>query len=347
VDWTPALLRWFDAHRRPMPWRDRPTPYRVWISEIMLQQTQVATALPYFQRFMSRFPSLRKLSLATEQDVLKAWEGLGYYTRARNLHRAARCVVREHHGRLPRSAAALRALPGIGPYSAAAIASIAFGEATPCIDGNVIRVFTRFLGIREESRSPKVRRQLDAYLCPFMNHRPGDLNQAMMELGALVCRPTTPACPTCPLRGSCVAYAKGLVEKLPVRRRGPSVPHHDVAAACVRKGNRLLLVKRPSRGLLGGLWGFPAAIRTRGTSLAATAEQAVQELAGLTVVAGQRLGSVSHGYSHFRVTARLFTCDAPKGRLPGDGSACWVSRQDLDRYPLSRVDRKLATLMAI
>lgn len=347
--WTGSLLRWFDRHQRSMPWRDRPTPYRVWISEIMLQQTQVATALPYFQRFMRHFPSIRKLASASEQDVLKAWEGLGYYTRARNLHQAAKVIANNHRGRLPRTAATLRELPGIGPYSAAAIASIVFDEPIPCIDGNVIRVFTRFLGILQESRSPHVRKQIDRYLRPYMHTRPGDINQGMMELGALICRPTKPSCTTCPLRKFCVALKTNRVNMLPIRKRSAPTPHYDVAAARVQKAGRLLLVKRPSKGLLGGLWGFPAAARTPRERLSTAAERAVSELTGLAVTADKRLGSVTHAYSHFRITARLFACQGGRGRLhpPPQSHACWVPLTELDSYPLSRVDRKLAALLVV
>ena len=188
-----ALLRWFDRNRRRMPWRDDPQPYKVWISEVMLQQTQVTTVMPYFERFIRRFPTVSDLAAADLQEVLEVWQGLGYYSRARNLHKAARVVMDVHDGNLPRLAREWQALPGIGPYAAGAIASIAFNEAVPAVDGNVVRVFTRLLGIRKDSTKSAVRRALTEQVARMMApRRAGDFNQAVMELGALVCKPSSP-----------------------------------------------------------------------------------------------------------------------------------------------------------
>ena len=227
ADWPVALAAWYRSHRRVLPWRQGPAPYRVWVSEIMLQQTQVATVVPYYRRFLRAFPSPRALARADLAKVLKLWEGLGYYSRARHLHRAAQVLVRERGGRFPRTAAALAELPGIGAYTAAAIASIAFGERVPVVDGNVLRVFSRYWGIADDVRSARTTERIRAQLQAAIRRTDSaaDFNQGAMELGALVCRPRQPDCPHCPLAAGCVARRDGLTAVLPRRRpRRPRDP---------------------------------------------------------------------------------------------------------------------------
>lgn len=209
--WADRLLHWFTINRRPMPWRDDPSPYKVWVSEVMLQQTQVATVIPYFERFIRRFPDVQTLAEADPQDVLKHWEGLGYYSRARHLQAAARLIAGDLNGCFPASATAWQTLPGIGDYTAAAIASITLGEPVPAIDGNVLRVMSRRLGIRKTVTLPAVRETIRATLVrPLQTADPSSFNQALMELGALVCRPKKPPCEDCPLNADCIAFRKGL-----------------------------------------------------------------------------------------------------------------------------------------
>ena len=216
--WVRALLRWFARHRRPMPWRSLATPYRVWISEIMLQQTQVKTATPYFERLVRAFPDVAALARARESEVLRVWQGLGYYTRARNLHACARVLVREHGGRVPPGYGVLRTLPGIGDYTAAAIASICAGEPVVSVDGNVVRVWSRFRDLHGDSETSRFRSGVKADLQPFMPvRRAGDFNESLMELGALVCRPGQPDCRHCPIQRWCLGHAAGTAVGLPER----------------------------------------------------------------------------------------------------------------------------------
>ncbi|MCA9737139.1 MAG: A/G-specific adenine glycosylase [Gemmatimonadetes bacterium] len=255
-----SLLDWYQAHRRELPWRKDSDPYAVWVSEMMLQQTQVATVIPYFERWLTLFPDVATLAAAEEADVLHAWQGLGYYSRARNLLKGARAVVSEHAGRVPADVEQLRALPGVGPYTAGAIASIAHNRAEPTVDGNVIRVLSRLYALEGDptKAAPKRRLwELAAELVPAS--APGDFNQALMELGATVCTPRAPRCEGCPVEGSCLARARGTVElRPPPRKRGP-VPHVHVLSLVVWTAEaRTLLVQRPERGLLAGLWEFPA-----------------------------------------------------------------------------------------
>jgi A/G-specific adenine glycosylase len=258
-----ALLSWYRAARRDLPWRRTRDPYAIWVSEIMLQQTRVATATPYWERWMARLPTVGALADAPLDDVLALWAGLGYYSRARNLHRGAVHVVREHGGELPRSAAALRAIPGVGRYTAGAIASIAFDEATPLVDGNVARVLARVFAIEEDVKSTAGGKRLWALageLVPV--EAPGDFNQALMELGATVCTPRAPDCPSCPLAARCAARATGRQAELPVvppRPAAASLPRLVQVAAWIERDGKVLLGRRPASGLYGGLWELPQA----------------------------------------------------------------------------------------
>ncbi len=329
------LLKWYTQHGRRLPWRATHDPYRVWVSEIMLQQTRVETVIPYYRRWLRRFPSVRALAAATERQVLQLWEGLGYYSRARNLHRAARVVAAEHRGRLPRTLEGLRALPGIGRYTAAAIASICFDADTAVLDGNVKRVLARVFDFREEVQSPRGEKklwELAQNLAPA--GRAGDYNQAIMDLGALVCTPRAPACGECPLRSACRARALGLELERPVRRPARAVPHEVLAVGVVKRDDCVLLTQRPAVGLLGGLWAFPA---TGGQALART----LREDYGISVRVGAQVQTVKHAFTHRRWTLNVFACHWVRGALAG-GQARWVRLSQLGRYPMSKPDRMIA-----
>lgn len=258
-----ALLRFFDREHRDLPWRRDRDPYRVWISEVMLQQTRVETVVPYYERWLERFPTVDALADADEQDVLDQWTGLGYYARARNLHSAARQVRERHGGRVPGDAATLRGLPGIGEYTSGAIASIAFGAAEPAVDANARRVLSRVYDL-ENPTAGELRRRAEE-LVP--RGRPGDFNQAVMELGSTVCTPRSPDCASCPIAGECLSRARGTQELRPVPRARREIPEYDVGTAIIRAGTgRVLLVRRPMKGLLGGMWEFPGALCEPGES---------------------------------------------------------------------------------
>lgn len=254
---APLLLNWYDDHARDLPWRGIHDPYRTWISETMLQQTRVETVIGYYHRFLERFPDVATLAEADEDDVLKMWEGLGYYSRARNLHKGAKQVVSEYGGEIPSTVDALRGISGIGPYTAGAIASIAFDRPVPAVDGNVIRVVSRLKGIRENVGIPSVRRALESAAASIVPQtRPGDFNQALMDLGSSICCPGTPDCERCPLRSVCDAYEAGDADELPVlpRKNPPKVLDYDLCM--IFSGNRILMRQR-TETLLKGLWVFP------------------------------------------------------------------------------------------
>ncbi|MBI3270295.1 MAG: A/G-specific adenine glycosylase [Planctomycetes bacterium] len=344
--WPHRLTSWYRASHRDLPWRRTREPYRVWISEVMLQQTRVETVIPYFERFLARFPTVEALDAAPLEDVLKAWEGLGYYSRARNLHAAARELVLHHGGRLPTTAAALRELPGFGPYTSAAVASLAFGERTPVVDGNVLRVMARLLAVEVDPRGLHPRRRIDRALeRAISGEDPSAFNQGLMELGALVCVPRSPRCPLCPLRADCTAARRGLQERLPVRPARRPVPTHEVLAAIVVRAGKVLVVRRPRRGLLGGLWEFPCGTRQRNESADVALQRGLREKTGLALRRTQPgpLTIVEHTFTHFHMTLVARACAAVgRVRPAADSEVRWVTPAELAALPLSVPDRHVA-----
>lgn len=342
------LLNWFDQHAAALPWRNTRDPYHIWLSEIMLQQTQVATVVDYYTRFLARFPTVAALAAAPLDDVLKAWEGLGYYSRARNLHRAARVIMDAHGGQLPSAASDLQKLPGIGRYTAHAIASIAFGAAVAVLDGNVTRVLTRLYDIADDVAEAATRRRLWALAEALLPaDRPGDHNQAMMELGRVVCTPRRPRCAACPVRAHCAAFAAGVQAARPVKQPKAPTPHYDVAAGVIHgmgaNAGYLLIAQRPADGLLGGLWEFPGGKQEPGESLPeALARELAEELA-ITVEVGERLVQVKHGFTHFRITLHAYECWHVAGEPAARGVAdfAWVALDAMDAYAFGAADRRI------
>jgi len=338
------LLRWFAGHRRELPWRRRGDAYAVWVSEIMLQQTQVATAEPYYVRFLERFADVESLAEAGFEEVLKQWEGLGYYSRARNLHRTAKLVVGEYGGEFPSEAAELRKLPGIGRYTAGAIASIAFGRDEAVVDGNVARVLCRLFDVGGPVKSSAVQKRLwrlAEALAP--RGRAGDFNQALMDLGALACTVRSPACEGCPVRSECLGRARGRQERLPNSGGRQPTPHYDVAAAIIRKVGRVLIDRRPSTGLLAGMWEFPGGKREAGETLEEAVVREVREEVGIEVEVVERFVAVDHAYSHFRITLHTFLCRHVGGRARAIGcdAVRWVGVDELEKYPFPAANRKV------
>ncbi len=344
------LLPWWDTHRADLPWRHTRDPYAIWVSEIMLQQTQVATVIPYYQRWMARFPTVADLAAAPLDDVLKQWEGLGYYSRARNLHAAAQTVMAEWDGQMPPTAVALQKLPGIGRYTAGAIASIAYGEAVPVLDGNVTRVLTRLTDYAADVTTTAAKKhlwQLAGELVPA--ERSGDFNQALMELGQQLCVPAKPACLLCPLALPCRARQRGSQLERPVKPPRKRTPHYDVAAGVIwqngRAGRdeRFLIAQRPLNGLLGGLWEFPGGKQEPEESLPATLQREIQEELGIDIAVGEHLISIKHAYTHFRITLHAFhaahVAGAPQHLAVANHA--WVTLADLPNYAFAVTDQKI------
>ncbi|GAB4447154.1 MAG: A/G-specific adenine glycosylase [Anaerolineales bacterium] len=336
------LLAWYRKNKRTLPWRGHPHPYAVWVSEIMLQQTRVETVIPYFERWMRLFPTVQALAEASERDVLNAWEGLGYYSRARNLHKAAKVIVRDFGGNLPRSLSELVKLPGVGRYTAGAIASIAFGADEPALDGNLKRVYARLFAVSEPVDSPKGEKLLwEIARRNLPPGRAGDFNQALMDLGSAVCLPKNPRCLLCPLTELCKARENGTQELLPLKKPKKAVPHHVHAAGVIVRRGRVLLARRPPQGLLGGMWEFP-----NGRVEADPAGELAQVLeAGyrLKVQRNEALGVVQHAYTHFKVTVHVFRCELVK--MPDAPGLKWAAVGELGEYPMGKVDRRIAEMM--
>ncbi len=331
-----------------MPWRSDPSPYKVWVSEIMLQQTQVITVIPYFDRFIKRFPSFRALAAADLQSVLKLWEGLGYYSRARNLHQAAKVITHEYGGKLPRTAAELRQFPGIGPYTSAAIASIAFGEAVPSVDGNLLRVCSRLWGLETPMRDKALADEVRARLVPLIKTvNPSWFNQAMMETGALICKPRNPLCVSCLLSKYCVAIKGGRTGELPVVQRAGKVPHYQVGVGVVWKRGKILIARRHETQMLGGLWEFPGGKRLENEPLAETVSREVAEETGVRCRVDNPYVTVKHAYSHFKITLTAFKCEWFSGRARAKASAelKWILPEELKNYPMPRANRRVVEAM--
>ncbi len=329
------LLRWYHQHARDLPWRQTSDPYAIWISEIMLQQTQVDTVIPYYLRFLKSFPTVSKLAHAHLDTVLKHWEGLGYYSRARNMHRAAQVIHKDLNGAFPDTHAGLLKLPGIGRYTAGAIASIAFGRPEPLVDGNVARVFCRLFAIDKDPKSTAVQQRLwDMAGELVQGKQPGNLNQALMELGALICRPKQPDCQGCPLQGQCLALAQGKQDHLPIAGPKKKIPLRTVALGIIWRNGKILIDQRHPQGHLGGLWEFPGGKRQGREALTETLKREVREEIGIEITVRERMMVVNHAYSHFRVRLYVFECDYLSGKPQAKDCVQikWVPPKQLKRY---------------
>lgn len=339
------LADWFATARRALPWRETDDPYRIWLSEVMLQQTRVDQATPYYHRFVERFPTVHDLAEANVDDVLLCWEGLGYYSRARNLHRAAKAVVDNHNGEVPDTLDEIRSLPGIGPYTAAAVLSIAFDRPLAALDGNVIRVLSRFFAFECDVQKAGSRRALQEVADRLVNPTgPGDHNQAVMELGARICTPHSPLCTACPIAEACQARLRGTPEAFPVSSsRGP-IPHFDVVVALIFDGSgRLLIQRRPEEAMLGGLWEFPGGKRRHDETLEAACVRELNEELGIDVDVESFFYRLAHAYSHFRITLHAYRCEIVSGEPTSASNEPlkWVCLDALDAYAFPRANRRL------
>lgn len=339
------LLNWYHEHARSLPWREDPAPYRVWVSEIMLQQTRVETVLAYFERWIAQFPNVKILAAAHEQEVLQCWEGLGYYSRARNLHRAARIVVDAHGGELPTDRQTLESLPGIGPYTAGAITSIAFGQDEAALDGNIRRVYARLFNVDQPTRERETEKHLWAIACQQLpSGQAGDYNQALMDLGATICTPRNPNCEACPLQNLCEAYTLDVQELRPVKIARPPVPHHTVAAAVIHRYGLVLIAQRPPNGLLGGLWEFPGGKQEDGENLPQALQREIMEELDTQIEVGEQLGIYNHAYTHFKVTLHAFHCRLTGGEPQAleASDLRWTAVSTLGDFPMGKLDRMIS-----
>ena len=342
------LTAWYIQHHRQLPWRETRDPYAIWVSEVMLQQTQVQTVVPYYRRFLDRFPDVKSLAAADLQDVLKLWEGLGYYSRARNLHQAAQTVAAEYGGIIPDGITEFRKLKGVGDYIASAVMSIAFGRPYAVLDGNVKRVLARLHEIGEpvnHSSAKKVFKQAAEALLDAGN--PGIFNQAVMELGALVCKPKNPHCGVCPIQRFCGACRSGTVDRYPRRIRSAKIPEYQIAVGVVCKNSRMLITRRKPEGLLGGLWEFPGGKVKKGETAEAACIREIAEETGLKIRVDSHLTRVRHAYTHFKIAMDVFICRYESGNvaLNGPDDHRWIGWTEIDHYPFPGANRKFIPLL--
>lgn len=355
-DWLNRFRRrlraWYAQNARDLAWRKDRDPYRVWLSEIMLQQTQVTTVIPYFERFTSRFPTVLHLAKAAESEVLLLWEGLGYYRRARQLHAAAQKIVEEHGGMFPTNRDDVRDLPGVGRYTAGAILSIALGQPEPILEANTIRLFARLLAFEGPTHDKEGQALLWGLAEAIVTrHEPGTINQALMELGSEVCSNGSPRCEACPVRSLCRGHERGLQNELPRKREKPQFEHRTEVAVVLRRRGQILLLEQPEGGRWAGLWDLPRfqVFSENPTNLAQEILENLHQKTGLKAELDEHLKTIRHGVTRYKITLQCYTATAISGRLKiqkiSTEQHAWLAPKDLDTYPLSTTGRKLARLI--
>lgn len=347
-DIAQAIVTWYKYSHRELPWRNTSDPYAIWLSEIMLQQTQVVTVLPYYQRFLNSFPTIKALAEADDDNVLKHWEGLGYYTRCRNLHKAAKLIMEKHNGCFPDTLEAVEALPGIGKSTAGAILTFAYKQRHPILDGNVKRVLARLLDWDQPVSKPVSQKTLWQASRALVDNCDDvySLNQALMELGATLCSRTRPSCLLCPVKSSCLSLKNATQEARPVKEVKKPVPHKAIGVAIIWNDlGELLIQQRPAEGLLGGLWEFPGGKQEPEESIEKTVHREIQEELGLSLELGEALDPVSHAYSHFKVTLYAYHCRlSPAKQTPKPAMKQrwqWIKLDELDTLAFPTANRKL------
>jgi A/G-specific adenine glycosylase len=343
------LLTWFAENGRDLPWRHTRDPYRIWISEVMLQQTRVETVIPYYERWMEVFPTLGSLARADIEDVLRMWEGLGYYRRAHNLHRTALLLTREHAGEFPKTAAELKKLPGLGVYTAAALAALAFDQPEIALDGNLRRVIARIIDLELEVHSAAAGARMRSWAGENLPlAKAADFNQALMDLGATTCLPRSPRCQDCPLTPHCLSYARGTALERPVQKAARPIPSFQAAAGVIQRGGRVLIGRRPADKMLGGLWEFPGGKREPGEDLPQCLKRELREELEVEVEVGAELGPFDHSYSHFHISVHAFQAEIIAGEPQAleHSELQWVEIRRLSEYPMGKVDRAIAKRLA-
>ncbi|OGP73192.1 MAG: A/G-specific adenine glycosylase [Deltaproteobacteria bacterium RBG_16_50_11] len=337
------LLQWFKKNARDLPWRKTRDPYAIWVSEIMLQQTQVPTVIPYYQRFLKSFPTIRHLARANLSEILKIWEGLGYYSRARNLHRASKIILGKFRGNIPDTLDDLLTLPGLGRYTAGAILSIAFNKEAPILDGNVKRVLSRLFAISGNPRKTEgLLWQISESLIP--QGRANAFNQALMDLGSMICTPKGPQCPRCPLLNECRGKALGNPESYPSKTIKKRIPQIEAVSAVTLKKGKTLLRQRPPKGLLGGLWEFPnwKIEGKRDSRLRSKLRSCIKKEIGMNVNVKESIGTFQQTFSHFKLTLHVFSCEPMEGK----GKGKWIPIKNLDQLAMSRIHRRITDVIS-
>lgn len=336
------LINWFQKNQRDLPWRKNYEPYQVWISEIMLQQTQVKTVLPYFERWMKTLPTIKSVANAKEDKILKLWEGLGYYSRARNIQKASKIIVETHNGIFPFKFKDILELPGIGKYTAGAISSIAFNKKEPIVDGNIIRVLARLKNFPKNTRLPENIQKIWNWSEDLVPKNSRDFNQGLMELGALICKPQNPNCLNCPIQKNCKAYEKDTMDKIPNRGEKSKLIPIKVSIAVINKNGKIFIQKRAHKGLMAGLWEFPGGKIEKETPLKAIHREINEEL-GIQIKNVKKIKQIKHGYTKFSVDLHCYSADFSEGKLKIKSAieGKWVKPEQLKKYPFPAANVRL------
>lgn len=337
------LLEWYHKNKRPMPWRETNDPYHIWVSEVMLQQTQVATVIDYFNRFIKRFPDIKTLSEADEQDVLKLWEGLGYYSRARNFHNAAKQLIEENSFEVPNTPEAFLKLSGVGPYTCAAVQSIAFGKPMAVVDGNVKRVLSRLYKIETQVNDSKAHTVFEEKAQALLDTSdPSSFNQAMMELGALICKPSSPDCSNCPVIDFCISNAEKCISDYPRRKKKKPVPTRKRVAVLIQKDNTFLILKRNAQIFLGGMWELPNFSVKKGTNAERMLKKEIDINLGIVLESLEKINDIRHAYTHFKLEMQLYYCSI-NSKTIDEGNTDeirWITLEEIDHYPFHKAIHK-------
>jgi len=342
--WAKSLTDWYKSNKRNLPWRETPHPYHTLICEFMAQQTQINTLIPYYDRWLNKYPNISDVAKADEDDILKSWEGLGYYSRARNLHKTCQIISNEYHGIVPEDPDILQTLPGVGPYIGAAIASIAYEVPISVVDGNVLRVMTRLFGLSDDIGKDKTKKNIQNRLNQIIKTTtPSEFNQGVMELGATICTPKNPDCQHCPIQNVCYAKNMEQIEKFPVKQKKPPTPHHIIVVGIIQRSDgKVLITKRKKNQLLGGLWEFPGGkVRNTETLENATIRE-IKEEVNLDASIAHFLCKVKHAYSHFKVTLHAYMCSVSSHESIQCNSADdheWVEPSELNKFAFPKANK--------
>ena len=338
------LLLWYSKNKRLLPFRKTNDPYKIWLSEVMLQQTKVKTAIPYYMRWLKHYPTLQSAADERIDNLLKQWEGLGYYHRCRNFHKALKIVVTNYKGKIPSSFDHFIDLPGVGDYTAGAVLSIAFNKPIPAIDGNVKRVMSRILGIKNLTIYNK-RRIIKTINKLIPKDNPGDFNQALMELGALICTPQKPNCTKCPITRYCNAYKLTNPEVYPFPKKTREIPHYIIVTGVIWRDTKFYIQKRDENSMLGGLWEFPGGKVKNNESLERALKREIEEECGIIPIIKNKIGSVDHSYSHFSISLHCFHCIEGKEKIQLSKNMSWITSREISLYPFPKANHKLFTLI--